>query len=243
MTIMNEGETEVMMQGDLRTDETDATLDFATFHAKSHFWGRLTIWSVIVLTLALPLYLSFGLDIHPGWSPILSGFLAYASIIAVVWFIEPISYYPILGVSGTYLAFLTGNIGNMCLPSASIAQSVVGAEPGTKKGEVTATLAIAAASIVNTVILVFAILFGSYLIALLPATLTDSFQFVLPAIFGGVIAQFAIKKPLWGIVGLAFGLLVNLGPVPASMKTFLCILGTVVACILLEKLKNKKAAE
>lgn len=37
MTIMNEGETEVMMQGDLRTDETDATLDFATFHAKSHF--------------------------------------------------------------------------------------------------------------------------------------------------------------------------------------------------------------
>lgn len=243
MTIMNEGETEVMMQGDLRTDETDATLDFATFHAKSHFWGRLTIWSVIVLTLALPLYLSFGLDFHPGWSPILSGFLAYSSIIAVVWFIEPISYYPILGVSGTYLAFLTGNIGNMCLPSASIAQSVVGAEPGTKKGEVTATLAIAAASIVNTVILVFAILFGSYLIALLPATLTASFQFVLPAIFGGVIAQFAIKKPLWGIVGLAFGLLVNLGPVPASMKTFLCILGTVVACILLEKLKNKKAAE
>ena len=89
-----------------------------------------------MLTLALPLYLSFGLGFHPGWSPILSGFLAYASIVAVVWVIEPISYYPILGVSGTYLAFLTGNIGNMCLPSASIAQSVVGAEPGTKKGEV-----------------------------------------------------------------------------------------------------------
>jgi len=161
----------------------------------------------------------------------------------VVWVIEPISYYQILGVSGTYLAFLTSNIGNMCLPSASIAQSVVGAEPGTKKGEVTATLAIAAASIVNTVILVFAIFFDSYLIALLLATLTASFQFVLPAIFGGVIAQFVIKKPLWGIVGLAFGLLVNLGPVPTSLKTFLCILGTVVACILLEKLKNKKAAE
>ena len=152
---------------------------------RSHFWGRLTIWSVIVLTLALPLYLSFGLGFHPGWSSILSGFLAYASIVAVVWVIEPISYYPVLGVSGTYLAFLTGNIGNMCLPSASIAQSVVGAEPGTKKGELTATLAISAASIVNTVILVFAILFGSYLIALLPESVTASFQFVLPAIFGG----------------------------------------------------------
>ena len=104
----------------------------------------------------------------------------------------------------------------------------------------TATLAIAAASIVKTVVLVFAVLFGLYLIALLPESLTASFQFVLPAIFGGVIAQFAIKKPLWGIIGLAFGLLVNLGPVPASLKTFLCILGTVVGCVLLEKLKSKK---
>ena len=115
MTIINEVKTEVMTQGDLRANETDAKLDFAAFHAKSHFWGRMTIWSVIVLTLALPLYLSFGLGFHPGWSPILSGFLAYASIVAVMWFIEPISYYPVLGVSGTYLAFLTGNIGNNVL--------------------------------------------------------------------------------------------------------------------------------
>lgn len=242
MAMINEVETKVIAQDALQTNATDTAIDFETFHNKSHFWGRLTIWSVIVLTLALPMYLSFVLGFHPGWSTILSGFSAYAAVVAVVWVIEPISYYPVLGVSGTYLAFLTGNIGNMCLPSASIAQSVVGAEPGTKKGEVTATLAIAAASIVNTVVLVFAILFGSYLIALLPETLTASFQFVLPAIFGGVIAQFAIKKPLWGVIGLAFGLFVNLGPVPASLKTFLCILGTVVACVLLEKLKKQKVA-
>lgn len=79
------------------------------------------------------MYLSFVLGFHPGWATILSGFSAYAAVVAVVWVIEPISYYPVLGISGTYLAFLTGNIGNMCLPSASIAQSVVGAEPGTKK--------------------------------------------------------------------------------------------------------------
>ncbi|WP_342513739.1 small-conductance mechanosensitive channel [Sporosarcina sp. FSL K6-1522] len=242
MAMINEVETKAMTQDALQTNATDRAIDFETFHNKSHFWGRLTIWSVIVLTLALPMYLSFVLGFHPGWATILSGFSAYAAVVAVVWVIEPISYYPVLGISGTYLAFLTGNIGNMCLPSASIAQSVVGAEPGTKKGEVTATLAIAAASIVNTVVLVFAILFGSYLIALLPETLTASFQFVLPAIFGGVIAQFAIKKPLWGVVALAIGLFVNLGPVPASLKTFLCILGTVVACILLEKLKKQKEA-
>lgn len=218
------------------------TLDFATFHEKSHFWGRLSLWLVILITLTLPLYLSFGLGYHPGWTAILSGFLAYASIVAVVWVVEPVSYYPVLGVSGTYLAFLNGNIGSMCLPAASIAQSVVGAEPGTKKGELTATLAIAGAAIVNVVFLLFVILGGSYLITLMPAFIVSAFTFVLPAIFGGVIAQFAIQKPTWGVVGIAFGLFVNLGPVPASLKTFLCIVGTVVVCLLLEKIKVKKKA-
>lgn len=216
------------------------TLDFETFHVKSHFWGRLSLWAVIILTLTLPLYLSFGMGFHPGWSTIFSGFLAYASIIAVVWIVEPISYYPVLGVSGTYLAFLNGNIGNMCLPAASIAQGVVGSEPGTKKGELTATLAISGAAIVNIAFLVITVLGGSYLLTLMPESILSLFRFVLPAIFGGVIAQFAIQKPLWGVLGISIGLAVNLGPVPASLKTFLCILGTVVVCIMLDQMKNKK---
>lgn len=215
---------------------------FELFHAKSHFWGRLTLWSVILITLSVPLYLSFVMGFHPGWNVILSGFLAYASIVAIVWVIEPISYYPVLGVSGTYLAFLTGNIGNMCLPCASIAQSVVGAEPGTKKGELTATLAMATASIVNTTMLLLVIVGGSYLISLMPESIVSSFRFVLPAIFGGVIARFAIERPLWGVIGIAFGLFVNLGPVPRAFQTFLCILGTIVVCMLLERMKNKKKA-
>jgi len=215
-------------------------LDFDAFHEKSHFWGRLSLWTVIVLTLLLPLYLSFGLGFHPGWTAILSGFLAYAAIVGVVWVIEPISYYPVLGVSGTYLAFLNGNIGSMCLPAASIAQSVVGAEPGTKKGELTATLAISGAAIVNIIFLLFVVLGGSYLITLMPDSLISSFRFVLPAIFGGVIAQFAVQKPVWGVVGIAFGLFVNLGPVPRSLQTFLCILGTVVVCLLIDKMKKQK---
>ncbi|WP_028783893.1 hypothetical protein [Thalassobacillus devorans] len=225
---------------DTRETSEETILDFETFHTKSHFWGRLTIWSVITLTLMVPLYLSFVLGFHPGWSAILSGFAAYASIIAIVWVVEPISYYPVLGVSGTYLAFLTGNIGNMCLPCASVAQSVVGAEPGTKKGEITSTLAMAAASFVNIMIILFVILGGSYLLSLLPASITDSFRFVLPAIFGGVIAQFAIQKPSWGAIGIAFGLFVNIGPIPRAFQTFLCVLGTIVVCMLLQKMKEQK---
>lgn len=242
MTLNKEVQNETLEQGleGLRETAEVKTISFEKFHDRSHFWGRLTIWAVIVLSLALPLYLSYGLGFHPGWSAILSGFLAYAAVVGVLWFVEPISYYPILGISGTYLAFLTGNIGNMCLPAASIAQSAVGVEPGTKKGELTATLAMAAASIVNIVMLLFIVLGGSYVVTLLPQSVVDSLVFVLPAIFGGLIAQLAMQKPLWGVIGIALALAVNLGPVPTSLKAFCCIFGLVIICLLLEKLKQTK---
>ncbi|MGG0889063.1 hypothetical protein [Cytobacillus horneckiae] len=140
----------------LQTKKREAvqTYEMNTFHQKSHFWGRLTIWMVTILTVSLPLYLSFILGVHPGWQPIAVGMIAYAAAIGYAWFMEPISYYPTLGISGTYQAFLTGNIANMCLPSAAAAQNAVGVEPGTKKGEVTAALAIGATSLMNMAILI-----------------------------------------------------------------------------------------
>lgn len=228
----------VVLERQTTTVATKSEENFTTFHSQAHFWGRLTIWGVIICTIAFPLYLSFGLGYHPGWSVILTGFLSYGAVVAIIWFVEPISYYPILGVSGTYLAFLTGNIGNMCLPSASVAQSIVKAEPGTRKGEVTATLAISAASIVNTTMLIAVILGGSYLINALPDSIRACFSFVLPAIFGGVLAQFALKKPVWGIAAIGLGIFAALGPVPQSFQTFLCIAGTVVFAVILEKMKE-----
>ena len=38
----------------------------------------------------------------------------------VLWFVEPISYFPVVGAAGTYMAFLSGNISNMRIPCASI---------------------------------------------------------------------------------------------------------------------------
>lgn len=77
MTLNNDVENEILEHG-LGEAASFKTLSFEKFHERSHFWGRLTIWAVILLTLALPLYLSYGLGFHPGWSAILSGFLAYA---------------------------------------------------------------------------------------------------------------------------------------------------------------------
>ncbi len=211
------------------------------FHNKAHFWGRFTLWSAIILTLLVPVYLSFILGYHPGWNIILTAFIVYAGIVAVVWILEPMMYFPILGVSGTYISFLTGNVGNMCLPSAAAAQNAIGAEPGTKKGEITATLGIGAASLVNKMFLIPIILGGSVLISVIPENIQQIFPLILPAIFGGVLAQFAIKKPIYGVIALTIGLIVNLTPLVVYIKMLLCLVLTVTICILIEKKKEAKA--
>ncbi|SEN03033.1 hypothetical protein SAMN05192533_108103 [Mesobacillus persicus] len=220
--------------------EVKATLEMNDFHEKSHFWGRLTISMVLVLTISLCFYLSFGLGLHPGWQPILAGFAAYAAIVGVAWVFEPISYYPTLGISGTYQAFLTGNISNMCLPAAAAAQNAIGAQPGTKKGEITAALAIAAASLINITILILIIMTGSYLLTIIPATVQEVFVYILPAIFGGIFAQFAIRKPLYGGIALGVAFLTNFLPMPAFFKGIICLIITIAICYKMEKMKSKK---
>lgn len=219
---------------------TTKGITMETYHHKAHFWGRLTLWAVILLTLVLPIYLSYVLGYHPGWKVILTAFTAYAGVVAVVWFLEPIMYFPILGVSGTYISFLTGNIGNMCLPSAAAAQHAIGAEPGTDKGEITATLGIGAASLVNKLFLIPIILGGSVLISMIPENIQEIFPLILPAIFGAVLAQFAVKKPLFGVVALAIGLIVNLTPLPAYLKSLVCIIATIIICLQIEKYTGAK---
>ena len=178
---------------------------------------------------------------HPGFSLIINSFLAYAAVVAIVWFLEPIMYFPVLGVSGTYVAFFTGNISNMCLPAVASCQEAVGVEPGTDKGEIVGTLGISAASLVNKLILIPVILAGLWLLTVIPESVQEVFPYVLPAIFGAVLAQFAGKFPIYGVLALVIGILVNMAPIPLFTKNVLCIVILVGIMLAAGKLKSKKA--
>lgn len=74
-----------------------------------------------------------------AWGMLLISFGAF-------YVVEPVSYYAALGMSGTYLSFLSGNIGNMRVPCAALAQDVTKSEPGTIQAEVVSTMAICGSS-------------------------------------------------------------------------------------------------
>ena len=212
------------------------------FRAASHKWGRITLGLAILISFAMPLYISFIMGFHPGFSLIINSFLAYAAVVAIVWFLEPIMYFPVLGVSGTYVAFFTGNISNMCLPAVASCQEAVGVKAGTDEGEIIGTLGISAASLVNKIILIPVILAGLWLLTIIPESVQEVFPFVLPAIFGAVLAQFAGKFPIYGLLALGVGILINMSALPLFSKNILCIVILIAIMLTVNKMKNKEAA-
>lgn len=85
-------------------------------------YGRITLLFSIVLCFIPAIYLAVRYHAIPPVSTIFTAWFMIASIYGVEYFMTPISYFPILGVSGTYLAFLSGNIANMRVPCAIVAQ-------------------------------------------------------------------------------------------------------------------------
>ena len=66
----------------------------------------------------------------PPVSAIIAGTIAQISVSGAFYIVEPISYFPILGIPGTYLTFLSGNTSNMRVPCSSVAQEAAGVENG-----------------------------------------------------------------------------------------------------------------
>ena len=222
---------------DSRISGTEAS-SMEVFYRRSHFWGRLTLLVIIIMSLIPPLYISFVLDAHPGWGVIATGLVGYASFIGIMWVLEPITYYPTLGVAGTYLAFLTGNIANMCLPCSSAAQKSVDAEPGSQKAEVAGVFGIAVASLTNIILLVIMIIGGTYLISMFPPFVEGMFGFVLPSIFGAVLGQFAYRTPKYGVIALIIGMAVLFSPIFSLIKIALCVALTIAVVLFMEKKKG-----
>lgn len=212
------------------------------FYGKIHFWGRISLCIGLVMSLAFPSYMSFVKGYHPGWAVIGSGLVGVAAVIGHTWVnvADVLTNVIIMGPAGTYMSSLTGNIKNMRMPSAIAAQSAIKAEHGTIKAEIAGMLGIAASIIVNTVSLIILVVAGTFIIQVLPEFITSAFTYVLPALFGGVFAQFAIYRFSSAIVAIVVALptilFINL---PDYLKTPLAIFLTIAITLLIDKYKAK----
>ena len=148
-------------------------------------WGRITNWTALVLCFSPALVLAVRFGLMPPFSA--ERILGITSAVGVIWFVEPISYFPIVGVAGTYMAFVSGNISNLRIPCAMIAQKAAGVEPGTDRGSIVATLGMAVSIIVNVIILAAGIFAGAQVLQQLPEIVVNALQLLLPALVGAIV--------------------------------------------------------
>lgn len=202
--------------------------------------GRWTLLLAIPLSMMPALYLWARYGAIPPLKDILTAWFMIASIYGVEYVVTPISYYPILGMSGTYMAFLSGNIANVRVPCAIVAQDVIGVKAGTNEGELIATMGMAGSIITNLIMVTLAALAGNYLIGYFPPIILKSFDFVLPAIFGALFSLFAVKFPKFAVfaITVAFILVIVIGSIPTWLIVPMCSFSTIAFAIYSNKEKK-----
>lgn len=191
------------------------------------------------------LYLCIRYDCWPDLSLVLSAWGMIALSFGAFYVVEPISYYASLGMSGTYLSFLSGNVGNMRIPCASLALDVTDSQPGSIQAEVVSTMAICGSIITNLIATTAAALVGTGIVAILPAAINKGLQtYASAAIFGATFGNFALKNPKVAVFGLAIPVFCKLFlPIPAWLIIVLSVFGTVIISRLFYSADKKKAAK
>ncbi|MBB4930293.1 hypothetical protein F4561_001113 [Lipingzhangella halophila] len=205
-------------------DMSRADAAYSAYDRTTSRWGRITMLMVLVIALAAPLYLVFFSGLQLAFGELLTAFLAVAAVFGLIWVIEPLTYYPVLGPAAMYQAFMIGNIANKLVPSAIVAQQAIDAKPGTRRAELAAVMAICGAALVHLVsLLVLVGLLGTWLVSALPDSVVEVARlYIFPAIIGAVVVQLVsyAKQPRITVIALATAAVVQLGLVPVLGEQF-----------------------
>ena len=178
-------------------------LFFQEFNNSMHRLGRLTLIVMTALLLAVPFLYGSINSVSPSVGGFLSGLAKVGLIYYPVAIVEFLVYTPMLGVGGSYLSFMTGNVTNMRIPCVMNAKDIAGTEAGTPEHEIISTIAVATSAITTTVVIVIGVICMVPLQPILQSeVLLPAFNNVVPALFGALGLKYFAKSPQIAILPL-----------------------------------------
>lgn len=176
---------------------------FKEFNDGLHRIGRITLILGAVLLIAVPFIISMLNDASIDFKGFLAGFAKVGIIYIPVAIVEFLVYSPMLGVGGSYLSFITGNVTNMKIPCAMNARDMAGTMVGTPENEIISTISTATSAIVTTVVIVVGVILITPLQPVLQSeTLLPAFNNVVPALFGALGLKYFAKSPKIAVIPL-----------------------------------------
>lgn len=203
-------ETKITAENKTLTEEEKKQF-FEEFNNGLHRIGRLMLIATVILLVAVPFIIGTINGVMPDGKGFLSGFAKVGIIYIPVAVVEFLVYSPMLGVGGSYLSFLTGNLTNMKIPCAMNARDIAGTQVGTPENEIVSTLSVATSAICTTLVIVAGVIL---LVPLQPVlqseVLLPAFNNVVPALFGALGLKYFTRSPQ-----IAF--------IPVLLMTLLCV--------------------
>ena len=174
------------------------------FNNGLHRLGRITMLSTMIILTIVPFVFGAIYGISPDGKGFLAGYIKVAMIYLPVSLVEFLVYAPMLGVGGSYLSFITGNVTNMKIPCAMNARDIAKTEVGTPENEIVSTISVAISAIVTTLVILLGVIMLVPLQPVLNApALQPAFNNVVPALFGALGLKYFAKSPQIAVIPLA----------------------------------------
>ena len=210
-------------------------------------WGRIINLYAVVISFVPVAVIMWYYGFTPGLTELGIGLVSTVSVVGVMWFSDPIAYFPILGIPGIYMAHLSGNTANLKVPVAAIAQDAAEVELGSDEGGIIVTISCAVSAVICLAALSVACIGGSALLNHLPERLTTALGYVLPALHAALLARMTKGQPKMLCSGVVLALigwiLLKVGAfsfIPGSSQTWVVTLLAVFGSILYGRLSYRK---
>ena len=206
-------------------DERQKEQFFIEVNNSLHRLGRLLLITALILLLAVPFVIGAVNGVMPELGGFLSGIAKVGIIYIPVAIVEFLVYTPMLGVGGSYISFLTGNVTNMKIPCAMNARDMAGTTVGTPENEIVSTISTATSAIVTTLVIVVGVLLITPIQPVLQSeALLPAFNNVVPALFGALGLKYFAKSPKIAVIPLGLmALLCIFVPAAISQTSLLMI--------------------
>ena len=198
---------------------------FEEFNNGLHRIGRFTLIAAMIMLISIPFIVGAVNGVMPSMSGFLRGFATVGLIYIPVAIVEFLVYTPMLGVGGSYLSFITGNVTNMKIPCVMNAKDIAKTEPGTPEHEIVSTISVAVSAITTTLVIIAGVIMLVSLQPVLQAeALLPAFNNVVPALFGALGLKYFLQSPKIAVVPLALmSLLCIFVPAAISQTSLLLI--------------------
>jgi len=160
------------------------------FDSWVHRFGIISSAILFLAMTCLPVAVSLVFGSWPSITKLWPGFVLAFLAMMPFWPAETIGYMPIMGPGALYLSYITGNVTNLRMPSTLNTINALGLKPNTDECHTMAIIACGASVLTTVGILLFGLFLAAPLQPILKSpALQPAFTYVVPAIFGGLVAQ------------------------------------------------------